>query len=252
LAVGLAIVLPSLTWLSPLTFTLLLPAGALWIWKSGKRSFGDLGWRLSAGWLRTLAVGLFCGLAIPLLFLVIQVVGGWITLTPRAGAAQGLISYLLLLVLKMVFLVAIEELVFRGFFLQALGSKAGLLLAMILSSLLWGAGHLVSMVSDGLILIQIVIGMTTFLLWGIALSLCFLRAEKSLWLPYGVHLGVNLSFSLSGWFFITRPNAAQWWLGHPTWSPESGLLGVVGWLLLVLVIYSLTGNDRLNRLMPGK
>jgi membrane protease YdiL (CAAX protease family) len=247
LAVAVALVLPSLAWLSPLTFVLIFPLGAIWVWKSERRSLWDLGYRFSSGWLRYLAIGLFCGLSIPVLFQVIQVLGGWITLTPRVDPIKGLIAYLPMLVLKMIFIVAIEEFVFRGFFLQALSRTTGIGLAAVLSALLWGTGHLTSMVNAGLTPGFIVIGMTTFLIWGVTLNLCYLKAGKSLWLPYGLHLGINLSFSLVGWPFITQPNAPQWWIGHPAWSPESGLIGVIVWLIFAMVVYWLTGRDRINQ-----
>lgn len=246
-AVALAIAFPSLAWLSPLTFVLIFPLGAIWLWKSEGRSLGDLGYRFCGGWIRYLAIGLFFGLAIPVLFYVIQVLGGWITLAPRGGPIKDFMLYLPRLFLQMIFVVAIEEFVFRGFFFQSLRQRAGVRSAAVLSSLLWGTGHLTSMVSEGLTPGLIIIGMTTFLLWGITLCLSYLRAGQSLWLPYGLHLGINLSFSLVGWFFITQPNAPQWWIGHPTWSPESGLIGIVTWLILALVVYWFTGNDRINR-----
>jgi len=244
--VASSIAFPSLAWLSPLTFLLIFPLGAIWIWKSEGRSLGDLGYRFSSGWLLYLAIGLFFGLGIPVLFQVIQVLGGWITLTPRGEPIQCLISYLPTVVLRMVFIVAIEEFVFRGFFLNALRRRTGVKLAVVLSSLLWGAGHLTSMVNERLTPGLMFMGMATFLVWGITLSLCYLKAEKSLWLPYGLHLGVNLSFSLVGWFFITQPNSPQWWIGHSAWSPESGLIGIIVWLILALALYRLTDDDKVN------
>ncbi len=248
LAIAFAIAFPAFAWLSPLTIMLIFPLGAIWVWKSEGRSLGDLGYRFCSGWLRYLAIGVFFGLAIPLFFQVIEVLGGWITLAPRGEPIKDLMFYLLILFLKMVFIVAIEEFVFRGFFLQALSRKTGVQLAAVLSSLLWGAGHLTSMVNAGLKPGLMIIGMTTFLIWGITLCLSYLKAEKSLWLPYGIHLGINLSFSLVGWFFITQPSAPQWWIGHPAWSPESGLIGIVVWLILALAVYWFTGNDKINGL----
>ena len=246
LTVALAIAIPSLAWLSPLTILLMLPLGAIWLWKIEGRSLGDLGYRFSGSWLRHLATGLFFGLTIPVLFQGIQVLGGWISLAPRGEPINGLASYLPTLFLRMIFIVAIEEFVFRGFFPQALSRQSGFRSAAVLSSLLWGAGHLTSMVNEGLKPVLMIIGMTTFLVWGITLSLGYLKAEKSLWLPYGLYLGVNLSFNLTGWFFITQPNAPQWWTGHPAWSPESGLIGILVWLILALILYWFTGNGKIK------
>lgn len=249
IAISLSIVFPLLAWLSPLTILLIIPMAAIWIWINEGRSLGDLGFRFSGDWLLYLAKGLVFGLGIPVLFHAIQVLGGWITLSPRGEPIQDLISYLPAVITRMIFLVGIEEFVFRGFFLNALSRRTGVWVAATLSSLLWSISHTTSMENDGLTPGLIIIGMASFLAWGIALSLGYLKAKKSLWLPYGLHLGVNLSFSLAGWFFITQPNAPQWWIGHPAWSPESGLIGVIVWIILALFLYWLTGSDQINRCM---
>jgi membrane protease YdiL (CAAX protease family) len=251
LVVALATAVPAVSWLSPLTYMVIFPLVAIWLWKSEGRSLWDLGYRFNQGWFYRLAVGLVFGLAIPIFFQVIQIVGGWITLSKRMDPIKGIVPYLVILLLKMILIVGIEEFVFRGFFLQALSRKAGIRLAVVLSSLLWGLGHLTSMVNSELTPALIVIGMTTFLLWGITLSLCYLRAGKSLWLPYGLHLGINLSFSLVGWPFIIQPKASQWWIGNPAWSPESGMIGVIVWLIFAVAMYRLTGKVRINKFTPS-
>jgi hypothetical protein len=250
-AVALAIIIPGLSWLSPLTYTVIFPIAAIWIWKNEGRSLRELGIGFNRGWVRWLGIGTAAGLAIPIFFQTVQVLGRWISLTAGEDPFEGLLAYLPILILKMVAIVAIEEFVFRGFFLQALSRKTGVWPATILASLLWGAGHLVSMVNDGLTPAAILIGMTTFLLWGITLSLGYVRAGKSLWLPYGLHLGINLSFSLVGWPFITQPLAPQWWIGNPAWSPESGLLGVVVWLILAVGMAWIAGRKRREDLARG-
>ncbi|MBN2083854.1 MAG: CPBP family intramembrane metalloprotease [Anaerolineales bacterium] len=238
MAVGIAVAFPSLGWLSPLTYVLLLPLGAVWGWHRDGLAFADLGCRFSAGWIRRLAAGLVVGLAIPALFLIVQALGGWITLAQRAESQGNFASYLLLILVKMFFIVGIEELAFRGFFIQSLGRKIAIAPAIILASLLWAAGHMVSMASSGISAGQIAIGMVSIALWGIALGICFLKTGKSLWLPFGIHFGINIAFSVLGWFFITTPNAPEWWIGHPAFAPETGLIGVAGWGILALGMYA--------------
>jgi len=247
LAAALAVAFPSITWISLVAFLVILPLGAIWIGKSDGRPIGGLGFGLSSGWLRYLALGLLFGLGIPLLFLSIQQLGGWITLAPRGEPILNLITYLPPLFIRMVLIVVIEEFVFRGFFPNALSQNAGIWTAMVMSSLLWGASHLGSMVYEGLAPGSMVIGMASFLAWGITLSLCYLIAEKSLWFPCGLHLGVNLSFSLAGWFFITETSAPQWWIGHPAWSPESGLIGPIIWLIIGFTAYRLAGAKKVAK-----
>lgn len=242
--VFVAALIPSLAWLSPVSFVLLMPLAAIWIWRSERRPLRDLGYGLSTGWFRYLLLGLVCGISIPIVLKTVSSLAGWVSLSPRGLPLTDLLVYFPQVLLKMIPLVAIEELLSRGFFFRALQQRLDIRLAAVLSSLLWGAGHLAAMVSDGLTPGQISIGLLTFLLWGLALCLCSLRSGNSLWLPYGLHLGVNLSFSLLGALFVTQSYAPEWWLGHPAWSPESGLIGVLGWLIIANCIYVLTGNKK--------
>lgn len=237
IAAAFAAAFPSLRWISLLAFLIVIPLGAIWIWRRLGRPISELGFSISRSWLRYLFIGLIVGLGIPLLFLLIQQLGGWVTVSPRGEPASSLNAFLSQVLIRMILLVAIEEFVFRGFFPKALTQRLGMWAAIVMSSLLWGASHLGSMVHEALAFGEITVAMATFLAWGITLSMCYLIAKRSLWLPYGLHLGVNLSFSLIGWYFVTQPNAAQWWIGHPSWSPESGLIGLLVWSMMALGAY---------------
>lgn len=244
IAVVLSMALSSLGWLPLLAFLVILPLGAIWIWRSQGGALGDLGFRFSSGWLRYLLIGLIAGLVIPLLFQVVQVLFDWSTLTSRGEPLGDVLPSLLTGLVRLALVVAIEEFVFRGFFNNALSRKVSVWIALVLSSLLWGATHLGSMVNEGLTPGLMIIGMVSFLAWGITLSLSYFLAGNSLWLPYGLHLGVNFGFSLLGAFFIAEQTAPEWLVGHPSWTPESGLIGVVVWTILALIFYWLTGRDR--------
>jgi membrane protease YdiL (CAAX protease family) len=234
---ALAATFPSLAWLSPLAFMLLLPAGAIWIWRTSSRPFSDLGLRVSSDWVRLCGVGIIIGLAIPLLFIGLQAAAGWTGLSLRPDSLPAFLPYFFTTLIKMLLIVAVEEFVFRGLFLTSLSRRYGFAVAVFLSSLLWGLGHLVSMVSAGLSPLFILTGMTTFVIWGTFLCMARRQADGFLWLPYGIHLGNNLAFSLIGWFVIIKYQAPPWWVGYPSWAPESGLVGIVGWLILVGAIY---------------
>jgi hypothetical protein len=105
-------------------------------------------------------------------------------------------------------------------------------------------GHLVSMANAGLAPGLIAVGMATFTVWGIALSIGCLKTGGRLWLPFGIHYGVNICFSLIGWFFITSFNAPEWWTGNPAWAPESGLIGILVWAFLALAFYLFLGRSK--------
>lgn len=237
LAAALAAAFPSVTWISLVAFLLLLPLGAIWLLRAQGRRFDDFGLSLFGGWPRYLAIGMLVGLGVPVLFLMVQHVAGLRGLSPRDIHVLGTTALLLQVFVRMSLVVAVEEFLFRGFFLNALRQYFGIWVAIVGSSLLWGASHLGSFVGEGLSIGETVVGLASFLAWGATLSLCYLIARNSLWLPFGVHLGVNLGFSLAGSFFIAHATGPQWLIGHPSWSPESGLVGPLFWLIFALVAY---------------
>ena len=236
-AVSLAIGLPSISWISPATYLFVFPVVAIWLWKSDGYSLWDLGFRFNQGWHNSLVKGLLFGLAIPISLEVAQILCGWTILSPRGDPIGDLPIYLLRILIQMAISVSIEEFVFRGYFFQAMEHKAGIVPTSLLTSLLWGLGHITAMIKEGLSLISILIGMTTFLMTGIALCISYLKAKKLLWLPFGIHYGLNISFSLIGWFFITKYNAPDWWIGNPAWSPESGLIGILVWTIIAFFLW---------------
>ncbi len=246
-AVGLSIWQPALGWLSPVTYLLVFPVCAYWLWRSEGRSLQDLGLRRDNLWRRSLGWGLLVGVMLPVVVMLVQAFGGWVAATPRALTFRDLATYIPLTLVKMLFVVAIEEFVARGYFLQRLALGMGVGWAALLSSGLWGLGHLAAMVSDGLAPFSIVIGMLTFVTWGIALSIGCWRSAKTLWLPFGLHYGVNISFSLLGIFFVKNYHAPQWWVGHPAWAPESGVFGLLVWLVAIGVVWRLTRLERGER-----
>lgn len=240
IVVFISSIIPVFSWLSPLTYMILLPIAAIIIWKGDSNHLADLGFRFIKNWGLKLFIGLSFGLIIPVIFLIVQYIGGWINIDRRTEIINNIGFLLISTILKMIIIVAIEELVFRGFLFLTLRRKIGFWYAIISSSFLWGLGHLTSMVNDGLSLLSVIIGMITFILWGTVLIFCFILAGKSLWISYGLHLGTNLCFSLIGWPFIIQPNSPQWWIGNPAWSPESGLIGVLVWLIIAIIIYWFT------------
>lgn len=238
--VGLALWQPTFGWLSPATFMFIFPACAIWLWRSEGRTLEDLGLRRDKLWRRFLSRGLLLGLMLPVVVILLQVLSGWAILTPRDLSFRDLAAYISLTFVKTLFVVAIEEFVSRGYFLQRFTLGIGTGWAILLSSALWSTGHLVSMVSEGLSPLSITLGMLTFIAWGTTLSIGCLRTAKSLWFPFGLHYGVNISFSLMGIFFQKNYQAPQWLVGHPAWAPESGILGTLVWVLVIGVVWKIT------------
>ena len=252
-AVVVAIWQPALGWISPATYVLILPVCAFWFWRSEGRTLADLGLRRGGFWRQSLGWGILLGVLIPIFLMAVQVLLGWVVLTPSVFAYANLPpailipGYIAYTLIKMLFIVAIEEFVFRGYFLQRFSVGMGAAWAVVLSSALWAGGHLVSMTGQGLSTFSIAMGMLTFITWGIALSQGCYRSGKSLWFPFGVHYGVNFSFSMLGAFCLVSYHAPQWLVGNPNWAPESGVLGILLWLAAIGAVWMITAPARVGQ-----
>ena len=121
-----------------------------------------------------------------------------------------------------------EELVYRGYPLQALIAAVGPAAAVGLMSALFGLGHHLNPNATWL-------GTTNTFLAGVLLSVAYLRT-RSLWLPYGIHIGWNLLLGVvfglpvsgvrlhSVW--STQVDGPQWLTGGP-FGPEGGVLATI-------------------------
>jgi membrane protease YdiL (CAAX protease family) len=118
-----------------------------------------------------------------------------------------------------------EELVFRGFPLQVLVEGIGRWPAILAMSLLFGALHLTNPNAS-------VLGVVNTIVAGILLSLAYVKT-RSLWLPYGIHIGWNLGLGFVFGFPLSGVDLASLWTtgaaGSETilgggYGPEGGLL----------------------------
>jgi membrane protease YdiL (CAAX protease family) len=223
---SLAVWQPSFIWLIPVSSFILL-VGTIWLWQAEGYPLRDLGLQFSISWRRNISWGFFIGLILPLVLMTIQAVRGWIALVLTSWSVASLAVIVVLAMVKMAFIVAVEEIIFRGYFLQRFSFSLGTGLAVLLSSFLWALMHLPNMMHSGLSLFSVMIGVLTFSIVGAALSIGFLRGDSTLWFPLGLHYGYNMSYSLTGGLVVVRYYAPRWWVGHPAWAPESGLLGVL-------------------------
>ena len=79
----------------------------------------------------------------------------------------------------------VEELSFRGYIMQGLGRAWGMPLAVVVSSLLFGAVHALNPNANAL-------GVANIVVVGILFACAYL-VTRSLWLPVGLHIGWNLA-----------------------------------------------------------
>ena len=123
---------------------------------------------------------------------------------------------------------AFEEILFRGYPLQVLMRGMGVWPAILLMSALFGILHAGNPNASAL-------GIINTILAGIWLSVAYLKT-RSLWFPYGLHLGWNaglglvLGLSLSGLdlasLWTTNVNGSETLLGGG-YGPEGGIVGTI-------------------------
>lgn len=203
------------------------------------RNFSTLGLTLQSGWGRELSIGLAFGTALQLIVLAILAATHSIHYSAAGGYnfhfwKQAVASLLLFAIAA-----TVEELSFRGYALKWLIWSIGAPAALVLSSILFGVGHLFNP------------GATFFstlntALAGILLAIPYIRT-RSMWMQIGIHWSWNLvlativSLPVSGLnfgphLFITVDSGPHWLTGG-AYGPEGGatvtIVTVVGiaWLL---------------------
>jgi membrane protease YdiL (CAAX protease family) len=216
------------------------------------RDLVSLGFRRGRGWTLDLLLGLALGGGQMLLTFGVEWLGGWLSvgLLDRTALMQGLAAGATATVLFA--LVALsEELIFRGYLLVNLRDGIGPLAALLLSSWLFGAFHLLNPNSSLLALVNIALA-------GLALGYSWL-ITGNLWLPMAYHLSWNFFqgpvFSLpvsgvryGGLLAVSDQGTAPLFTGA-AFGPEGGLVGTLA-LLSAFPILWLWGRWRQGREGP--
>jgi len=198
-----------------------------------RRPMSLLGLGFGPGWLRELLIGLAAGLAMTSGVVLVLVVTRSVSLefSPNLGASlAALPRYLVLFTLAG----AVEELMFRGYPLQALAEGSRRWIAAVLLCLPFTIGHFNN--PD-----MTIVGALNVFLLGILLTVVYFKTRR-LWLPIGLHLSWNLAqswlwgFDVSGikidnQLFVINPTGAEVLTGG-----EFGLEGSVMTSVLSLVV----------------
>lgn len=190
-------------------------------------------------WLADLALGFGLGAAMVGTLLSASALAGGVDVSAPARNG-GFAVELAVLVGILAVAAANEELVFRGYPLQVLMFGLGPWPAFLILSGLFGLGHHLNPNATW-------VGTTNTALAGILLCLAYART-RSLWLPYGIHIGWNLGigpifgFPLSGMtvgsLWVTRLDGPPWLTGG-RYGPEGGVL-VTGIMILAAVVIGTT------------
>lgn len=186
---------------------------------------GAYGLRFHENWMRDFVVGLVISVLMLITYGGSSLVVGELGIENLARQGSFWIpwsSTLLILTVS----AANEEILFRGYPLQLLMVAIGRWPAAVAMSVLFGLGHHLNPNATWL-------GTLNTFLAGMLLCVAYLRT-RSLWFPYGIHIGWNLAigpifgFAVSGItmpsLWISRAGGSDWVTGGP-YGPEGGLLG---------------------------
>lgn len=235
-------------------FGLLIVLAGMWITARliDRRPFADFGFRLDGDWWVDLGFGLALGALLMAGIFLIEWAAGWIAITGTLQTANSSQSFALALVPPLVIFLAVgiyEELISRGYLLQNLAegldwpvlkTRGAIVLAWLLSSLLFGLAHASNPNAT-------VISTFNLILAGIFLGLGYVLTGE-LAIPIGLHItwnffqGVVFGFPVSGLapattFIAIVQGGPDLWTGG-AFGPEAGLMGILAMLagsLLVLL-----------------
>lgn len=187
-------------------------------------------------WTRHVLWGLAVSAGMLILGTLINAVWG-ITMVWSASGTSSRSLLITLVVLTMS--AAQEELLFRGYPFQVLVKGIGAWPAILIMSIAFGTVHLLNPNAT-------ILGAINTILAGLLLSMAYLKT-RSLWLPYGLHLGWNvglgfvLGYPLSGididslWKTVAR--GPQWMAGG-LYGPEGGLVATIVFIAACVAIRS--------------
>jgi membrane protease YdiL (CAAX protease family) len=187
------------------------------------------------GWTSNVATGI--GIAAALL--VAEIFGSFLLGQFRIEwtVRQSVPGKFLLTLGMLIVAAAVEELLFRGYPLQVLMRGIGTWPAMILMSGIFGLVHAQNPQSSAL-------GVFNTIVAGMMLSLAYLKT-RSLWLPYGIHLGWNVGLGMVAGLPLSGMNVASLWTTHVSgarwllggeYGPEGGVLGTLIFLAGAIVV----------------
>ncbi len=200
-----------------------------------RRSLRTFGIGLIPGWKWDLAAGL--GLAAGMVAVVVAGCYAFGYVSMHWTGRQVPVSTLFLTAGLLLLAALTEELVFRGFPLQILVEGLGRWPAVIGMSALFGAMHLNNPNASWL-------GSVNTVVAGILLSLAYVK-RRSLWFPYGIHIGWNVGLGFIFGFPLSGLDLPSLWTtgiaGSDTilgggYGPEGGLLATFIFATATLIV----------------
>jgi hypothetical protein len=227
------------------------------VWPAGRfldhRPFANFGLRFNKGWWIDLSFGMGLGILLMGSIFLIELFAGWVSISETLHTASPGQSFILSIIVFVILFVCVgfsEELFYRGYHLtnlaeglnfKVIGLKNSIIIAVGLSSVLFGIFHLGSPSANLVSTINII-------LWGVLFSLPYILTG-SLAIPIGIHITWNLfqgnvfGFPISGatfpletvTFFSIKQSGPELWTGG-AFGPEAGLLNLFAFFTGILLI----------------
>lgn len=233
----------------------MVPSMVISIWFSGRfldrRPFVDFGFHVDVDWWVDFGFGLILGTVLMLAIFVVEWILGWITIQDTFTTHEPDANYFLAMLFPLITFIAVgfyEELFSRGYHLTNMaegfegivaGPRGAILLATVLSSLVFGVLHAYNPNATVTSTVNISFA-GIFLAAGYVLS-------GELAIPIGLHITWNFfqgnvfGFPVSGAnfqsavIFDIQQNGPEVWTGG-AFGPEAGLLGLAAMVLGIGVL----------------
>ena len=207
-----------------------------------RRSFTSLGFEQRRGWLWEIGLGVILGFALMGGIFLVEWAGGWLTIGDGVWRSQALGPALLMLAGYFALFIlagASEEIMFRGYILQNLREWPGTMLAVVISSILFGLVHGLNPNFNLFAALNIALA-------GVAFCYAYLMTGN-LWLPLAFHFSWNffqgpvfsfpVSGMISGGLLLTQVSQARSAITGGAFGPEGGLTGLGAQLVGLLILW---------------
>ena len=168
----------------------------------------------------------------------------------QAGVSAAVLTPLVVLLFGFIVQGSTEEIVFRGWLMGIIASRHGLVIALTVSSLLFGLAHSGNIAPSP----ELALALVNIALFGVFIGLYAAR-EGSIWGVCGWHaawnwlLGTGFVLEVSGEVVNVTPSivdlkavdGAAWWLTGGAFGPEGSVV-VTAVLLVSAVVLAMRGN----------
>ncbi len=208
-----------------------------------KLPLAALGASLTEGWLRHFLIGSALGVSAIAVALAPAVASGSLRFTVSDAPGGTLVNQLALSLIFFLAGAAYEELLFRGYVLQTFARSGLAWLAIVLTSVLFGAFHIANPSANW-------ISTLNTMLAGVVFSVAYLRT-LDLWLPLGLHFMWNFAqgslfgIEVSGLrqyspvSLLVESDKGPMWLTGEDYGIEASTGCTIGLLLVIVAIYAI-------------